>query len=922
MQPSHFYPCAFATTDLTPRRTEDATCDGMGHEQCHKASPGAADVWFIYTPTVDSCHTFTTCGTASFDTNIALYELRDGLAETCRRVSKNSTATAPEFMSCNDDSHGCGSTSDVQASLQANTTYLVQVGGGDEFAKGSGRLGIMADCGTCSFEDYSQERAIAAGACNNPELFGEICAYWDVKCPITAIGGQCDAGGSWGGNWGRARCPRSCEIDDCASSLPASASDKGVLLAALDALSEHNSGIWEGWSVDSDPCRDHWAAVRCDQTTPRRVTAFYISRATLSAVFPPILTGLSHLRILGMNQVGLSGELPDTLGQDLPLLEYLSFADNTLSGSLPSTLGLLRHLMYLDVRNNQFTGFLPPTPDWPALQNMDASLNLISGTVPDLSAGARLERFHLNANAFSGSIPQWISGMSFLQRLGLQENLLGGTIPRGFANVTTLTELHLHDNPLTGSLPSLEDLVKLKTLKVNNAGLSGTFPQGEYILRLDLLEELELGDNDLSGTLPKEIGRLRSLKSLLADDNEIKGTIPATIGQLTRLEVLNLDRNFIHGVLPMSMTKCTGLQRLQMAHNQLSGNEAATIGSVLAQMKSLTTLDIYFSSEEEDLDKTTIDPPLPMDCTVGEECLMRVITRTRDGERVAHGGLTVSVRRVNASAVDHAVYSTTKATDERDGSYTVVFPADWVVKAGPVEFELLSNDAVVKPAERRVVCTEEAETVDDVSHLDGCSLHYDATTQGALVQTIHSIGVENNGYTGGGYAVISDLGDSVAWTLTGCEEADYTLFFRYSLADGDHTCVLSIDGMPVEDMVFATTGSFSTWRRRTATIRLPEGSSTISLASMDLRSAMLYVDGMEVSAPNFAPGILQEVWFNVDPGIGSIEQFRSQEDRYPNRPTTRGETTAGMESPLELGNQYFVRMRAVFWAHETGNHSF
>ena len=51
---------------------------------------------------------------------------------------------------------------------------------------------------------------------------------------------------------------------------------------------------------------------------------------------------------------------------------------------------------------------------------------------------------------------------------------------------------------------------------------------------------------------------------------------------------------------------------------------------------------------------------------------MRVITRTRDGERVAHGGLTVSVRRVNASVSDHAVYSTTKAIDERDGSYTVV----------------------------------------------------------------------------------------------------------------------------------------------------------------------------------------------------------------------------------------------------------
>jgi hypothetical protein len=45
------------------------------------------------------------------------------------------------------------------------------------------------------------------------------------------------------------------------------------------------------------------------------------------------------------------------------------------------------------------------------------------------------------------------------------------------------------------------------------------------------------------------------------------------------------------------MTKIKGLQRLQLAHNQLSGNEAQTIGSVLTQMTSLTTLDLYFSNE-------------------------------------------------------------------------------------------------------------------------------------------------------------------------------------------------------------------------------------------------------------------------------------------------------------------------------------
>jgi hypothetical protein len=104
--------------------------------------------------------------------------------------------------------------------------------------------------------------------------------------------------------------------------------------------------------------------------------------------------------------------------------------------------------------------------------------------------------------------------------------------------------------------------------------------QGEWILHLSALRLMNVGDNDLSGTLPKEIGRLTALQSLLADDNvgdnkasrgislyilfrahealrcpqELKGTIPETIGQLVDLTVLNLDRNFIRGILPSSVS--------------------------------------------------------------------------------------------------------------------------------------------------------------------------------------------------------------------------------------------------------------------------------------------------------------------------------------------------------------------------------
>lgn len=913
-------------------RTEYATVDGKSVESCQKdlANRPSPDIWFIYRPLHDQCHTISTCNPqTNFDTSVSPYEISGDLTAACEQLSTNSSISTPaiaRLLDCGDDAFGCPhATSNVQLSLRRDSLYLIRIAGGVQRV-GAGRLTIQDNCNTCIHEDLSQESAEALGDCHAGELHGKICGYWDVLCPIRAIIGQCSVA-----RFASNRCPKSCEINECATSVRTDDADKGVLLAALDQLSAQNPMVWDSWINGTDPCRDHWAAVRCDHFAPRRVVAFYVERSALNSGFPLPLLGLSSLTIFGMIKVGLSGELPDALGQAFPGLKFFSVADNHLTGTLPSTIGQLPDLMYLDLRNNQLEGIFPSVVAWPSMQNFDASLNVLSGTMPDISEAAKLQRFHLNSNALSGTIPQWIGTCSHLQWLELQENSLSGTIPRGVANVTTLTKLHLHGNPLTGALPSLEDLTALATLRINNARLSGTFPQGGFIFRLGSLEVLDVGDNDLSGTLPKEIGRLRALKQLLADDNEIKGTIPATIGQLTHLQVLNLDRNFIHGVLPMSMIKITGLQRLQMAHNQLSGNEAATIGSVLSQMHSLTTLDMYFSNEKEDLDKTTVDPPLPLTCTVGKPCSMRVITRSRDGDRIAHGGLTMSVRRlVNATAAHPAIVagSSIRATDHRDGTYSVDIPSNWIVKARPVNIELLSNDAVVRPAERRVICylDDYAAQESEPGGTAGCSYHYDATTQGAIVQTAYSIGVENDGFTGGGYAVISELGDSVTWTLNGCDEADYTIFFRYSLADGDHTCVLSVDGMPVDDVVFPVTGTFATWRRRSVTTRLPAGTSTISLASMDLRSAPMHVDGMEVSSPNFAPGVLSERWFGVSSvqshDRSQLDDFRDTEPTYPNRPTERIESTASMESPEGLSDYYFVRMRTLFWAHETGNYSF
>ena len=62
--------------------------------------------------------------------------------------------------------------------------------------------------------------------------------------------------------------------------------------------------------------------------------------------------------------------------------------------------------------------------------------------------------------------------------------------------------------------------------------------------------ELDLADNNLTGTIPQEIGQLRDLQSLNFERNHLTGPIPDTLGQLGNLEWLTLFGNHLSGLVP------------------------------------------------------------------------------------------------------------------------------------------------------------------------------------------------------------------------------------------------------------------------------------------------------------------------------------------------------------------------------------
>ena len=144
----------------------------------------------------------------------------------------------------------------------------------------------------------------------------------------------------------------------------------------------------------------------------------------------PSLSQLAKLLVLDMSLNKLTS-LP-ALNANIPELEYLAFAGNQLTGSLPAGWSAYQKLIYIDVSNNAFTGDIPSS--WSVLTSMKA--------------------LHLYGNSLSNSIPLYISQFIHLQSLALNNNNLTGTIPPDLGSLPELQTLLVMQNRLTGEIPA------------------------------------------------------------------------------------------------------------------------------------------------------------------------------------------------------------------------------------------------------------------------------------------------------------------------------------------------------------------------------------------------------------------------------------------------------------------------------------
>jgi len=390
-----------------------------------------------------------------------------------------------------------------------------------------------------------------------------------------------------------------------------------------------------------------------------------LSANQLEGSIPPELGNLTHLQSVNLNDNQLEGSIPREIG-NLKHLRFLEIFNNKLTGFIPPEIGNLTNLKYLLLAKNQIKGSIPP--ELGNLTNMRV-LNLSNNQLqelPDLSSLNNLEICCLYNNRFSfrdleaanielnapgnyyapqeflsidvdttdrnvtltvlaespNNNYQWfkdenaltneidsifvykindestyfckVTNNEFpeltLQSIAFGVNIQNGILDNDYNTLAVLYDITNGDNwkdntnwlsnePVSKWHGVTVEGSRVTAINLFNNNISGTFPK--EIVNLDSLRSLSICDNkEITGSIPPEIGNLTNLQSLSFSNNQLEGLIPSELGNLTNLQFLDLSNNQLEGSIPREIGNLKHLRLLKFFNNRLTGFIPPEIGNL------------------------------------------------------------------------------------------------------------------------------------------------------------------------------------------------------------------------------------------------------------------------------------------------------------------------------------------------------
>ncbi|XWS30643.1 hypothetical protein CRYUN_Cryun23aG0003200 [Craigia yunnanensis] len=278
-------------------------------------------------------------------------------------------------------------------------------------------------------------------------------------------------------------------------------------------------------------------------------------------------------------------------------LERLNLADNVFNNSeIPSEIGNLSRLTYLDLSYSNFSGQVPlDILKLSELEHLDLSGNSLKLRKPGLRSLleklTNLKELHLSDVRISSSVPDVSAKFPSLTTLILSNCDLRGEFPTGIFELPSLLFLTLESNQeLSGSLPDIQGNHPLLKLRLANTRFFGELP--ESIGNFKSLEYFDIQNCHFSGKVPYSLGNLNKLKYLVLSSNNFSGPIPPSVGNLNQLTTLDFSNNNFSGEIPSSLANLTELVYLSLTTNNF---EPGTL-SWLGRHTKLTYLDLANTS--------------------------------------------------------------------------------------------------------------------------------------------------------------------------------------------------------------------------------------------------------------------------------------------------------------------------------------